>query len=353
VVELLDEMRLLGWECDLVGDEEVLNQSRGNSYSEALHVFLKERAGQYDVIEYDHGLLPYPRKDFASRTLCVARVSLLAQHFERVKFPPLGNSIQRIIGAGRWWWEKRERQQRIDAAWETLQEADLINAANSMDRSVLVKKGIAPERIVVIPYGIDAKRRPLFDALVHPEGGPPMIGFVGTFDARKGGGDLPRIVRQLREQKPEMGVRLIGTKGQYTTAHEVLSFFDVRDRARIEVIPSYEPERLPEILRGIHLGIFPSYIESFGFGVIEMLAAGIPVVAYDAPGPCDILPEEWKVPAGDVKGIVQQVLIILSGDEQKASLRIKAKARSQSYRWDDIARKTSELYGEAWKLRSR
>ena len=46
---------------------------------------------------------------------------------------------------------------------------------------------------------------------------------------------------------------------------------------------------LPALLADCSVGIFPSYVEGFGLAVLEQLAAGIPTVAFDAPGPRQIL----------------------------------------------------------------
>ena len=54
--------------------------------------------------------------------------------------------------------------------------------------------------------------------------------------------------------------------------------------------------------------MFPSRVESFGYGVLEMLAAAVPVVAYDAPGPHVLLPPEYRVQVGAVRELADRVV---------------------------------------------
>ena len=72
VVELAEEMRELGWECDLVSIRDLADQS-GLSMCKSLRGYLLEHAANYDVVDYDHEYLPYPRSEFSPQPLFVAR----------------------------------------------------------------------------------------------------------------------------------------------------------------------------------------------------------------------------------------------------------------------------------------
>ena len=76
-------------------------------------------------------------------------------------------------------------------------------------------------------------------------------------------------------------------------------YFPRRLWPRLEIYPRYDPNELPALLAGVSIGVFPSRVESFGYGVLEMLASSIPVIAFDAPGPNVMLTPEFLVPLGD------------------------------------------------------
>ena len=57
----------------------------------------------------------------------------------------------------------------------------------------------------------------------------------------------------------------------------------------VTVLPHYRSEELPELLAPVTVGALPTYVEGYGLGIVEQLAAGIPSIAYDVPGPRTLL----------------------------------------------------------------
>nr|WP_242038873.1 glycosyltransferase family 4 protein [Anabaena lutea] len=311
-------------------------------YAEKLKNYLHQYASEYDVIEYDHVYLPYSRDEFINSTLFVARSVLLVQHLETIPIPIPNNLRGKIANLINGATRKAQVQGWIRDATLTIREADLVNVSNDDDKTELVRRGIPANKISVIPYGISQSRRLLFDNVSSLSPVQPTVAFVGTFDPRKGANDFPKIVQYISEAIPNVKFRLMG--GRYKTEKEVLGHFDQRLRNKIEVISNFHPEELPKLLATCSVGIFPSYLEGFGFGVLEMLAASIPVIAYDAPGPPMMLPPEYLVPRGDIKGMSDKVINLLHDEEKLKVARLWAKQQSQQFSWQHIAQITSETY---------
>ena len=79
----------------------------------------------------------------------------------------------------------------------------------------------------------------------------------------------------------------------------------------LELVPQFAPDDLPRLLADCTVGAFPSYVEGFGLAVIEQLAAGLPTVAYDAPGPSEILRDalpELLISPGDISSFSEAVV---------------------------------------------
>lgn len=362
-IEIAEVLEAHGCECTVVGMEEVAPEmgdydgieERMACYRNQLQKYVAEHAQDYDVIEYEHKVLPVSRSSLPQDTLMVARTSLLTHHGVDAS-PSLWSSAFRMgINAGRdlllgptgpkvevddyvsvakkyagtalsYFKEKKRMRKVLARANRTLRNADLIFVNNRHSRERIIKEGMDGRKVRVIHLGMTEHRRralaPRQDEL--PEG-PPVIAFVGLFQMRKGSADIPRIARSVIDEHPSATFRLLGTRSLFQTKEEVLAHFHPSIRDQIEVCPRFDPSELPDLLEGAHLGIFPSYYEGFGHGVLEMMAAGLPVVAYDAPGPPEMVPDENVVPRGDWQMMSDRVLGLLDNSDQLSACRMMTK----------------------------
>jgi glycosyltransferase involved in cell wall biosynthesis len=381
-VELAAALEELGCTCEVVGLEDVApgirdlggNTAQNEYYSRKLKQYINARADEFDVVEYDHQSLPYPRSDFPDDVLLVARSVLLAHHSKTLDFPIwrgipviLRNAVSQFFDgecsrggvdlrdyfailkkhlgtAVRYRRERAERHKWISQATTTCRNADLVIVSNAHDRRALAAEDIDLDKVVQLPFGLTEARFQALSTTRSSQSSPPTVVFVGTFDFRKGGAtDLPRIVERISGLRPAVRFRLLGTRGLFTTKEGVLGHFSHQIRDRIEVVPQYSPKELPELLRGGSIGVFPSYWEGFPFAVLEMLAAGLPVVAYDAPGAPEMLPDRWIVPAGGWRTMAEKVGQLLDlGSEHRC--QPVAKRRAESFRWGKVATRLLEQY---------
>jgi len=344
VMELAEEFERLGWKSDVISPADFAPTQGQNiyaAYPANLRRYLREHAHEYDVVDYDHLYLPYSRAEFPGETLFVARSVLLLHQLETARIPKTRGfrSAVRTLVKGRR--EARNLGAMFCQAHKTVVEADLVNVSNTHDKTELIKRGVPESKVVVIPFGIDRYRRIMFDTISSEPPEQPTVAFVGTFDNRKGATDLPSIVRDILQSVADVRFRLLGTG---SSEPSVLSHFDKGLRDRIDVIPEYGPEELPGLLADCSVGVFPSYVEGFGLGVLEMLAASIPVVAYDSPGPPMMLPLEYLVTAGDLHGLAKKAIGLLRDPFELARARNWAKERSRQFCSEEIATQTVEIY---------
>jgi glycosyltransferase involved in cell wall biosynthesis len=355
-LEIADAMRPLGWETEVRAipaihtEMQARDGGRGTIY-DSFRTFMRENAAGYDVIDFDHAFLPFPRADFCERTLLVARSVLLLEHLRHIKFPKretLRGLLHTLVTADR---GGRGERKAIASARVTVAQADLVNVPNDDDRVRLEEMGIPTDKIVVLPYGIWARD---WSAGVREEpvvADLPAVVFLGTFDFRKGCLDFVKIAEQISAQLPGCRFRMLGTAGIFRTEEKVRDFFPRSLWSRLDIVPTFEPEDLPKLLRGAALGVFPSYLEGFGMAVVEMIAAGLPVLAYRAPGPASILPAECLVETGRVDALAEKALVLLGDPEQRRSTAASCRARCAPFDWAAIGRATADIYRQAVERR--
>jgi glycosyltransferase involved in cell wall biosynthesis len=324
--------------------------AQNRSFSRRAIDFVRRNADRFDVVEAHQTDLPVTKRQLRFKGLLVAR---------SVGFIPSYEAFDRFA-ASRWprqdtWRTRLEsllslpaRRRRRRELRPSLDAADLITVPNRDEHRLLSQEWGYGNRVVHVPIGLPPHRLlSLAGAAEFP--GQPRVVFVGTWNERKGSRDWPAIVARVQQSVPEATFRFLGTS---IPAETVLAAFGERGGA-VEVVPSFRAAELPGLLAGARVAGFPGYLEGFGISVLETLAAGLPTVVYDAPGPRDIvapLAHPRLVPLGDVNTFADDLVHWLRTDG--ASWRAAADdARRGAATFDTqrIAEQTLALYADRWK----
>lgn len=347
LLELAAALERVGAEARVVGPADVGAPDNGPAYAPALHAYLRREAAGYDVVDFDYKHLRYARADFPADVLMVARAQLLLHHYVESPLPPLAwrpSALVRVLRYEKDRFVKRRRRPQLD---EAFRRADLCVVLNRHARETLAGRGVDPARIVVQPNAMSAARQDAFTSADVAPPPRPVVSFIGMFGPRKGSEDLPEIVRRVAAACPDVVFRLMGTRGLYRTEAEVRAHFPEALQRHLEVIPEYAPEDLPDLLAGCSAGVFPSYAEGFPLGVIEMLAAALPVVAYDAPGAPEMVPPADLVPTRDRAAMSARLVALLGDDARLRTARAAARRRALDFEWTAIARDLAAAYDAA------
>ena len=319
--------------------------------------FVRQHAAEFDVIDSLLGTLPFSKKRLRFDGLLVARsVGLyrLYRKFERVAAKrwsdqPRGKLLGRVFYS-------LVKQRLFRASEEAVHHCDLLNLPNETEVDSVREDVRSTKPAIVLPYGLTAEQQ---SALHHAAASTQIrqaqrkIVFIGMWSLRKGAKDFGRIIQRVRESVPDARFIFLGT---LVDDRQVLSDLALPKSDSIELLLEYQPEELPKLLSDVTAGAFPSYAEGFGLAVLEQLAAGIPTVTYDAPGPRVILRDqlpELLVPVGDIERFAAALVRILTCDiAEYASLRQRSFATSERFDWADIADRTIVAYqGQLDQLR--
>lgn len=306
--------------------------------------FVRQNASRFDVIDCLLGTLPFTKKRLGFDGLVVGRsIGLNRPYQDFIRFSKRRWPDQpqgKRIGAIFYDFVTGRLNRRAERALVT---SDLVNLLNEDE-----KPFVPHNRIVVKPNGLNDLER----AALRNAGQPAAsrlrqkeVCFIGVWGLRKGSRDWPEIVRRIRAKIPDARFRFLGTMVDQKI---VLSDLGLFEASGIRCLRTFERGELPELLAPCAVGLFPSYIEGFGLSVIEQLAAGIPTIAYDVPGPRQIFrsaPSKFLVPAGDATAMAERALEILQMNEiDYASLSDNSRRIADTFRWEQIAADTIDEY---------
>ena len=309
--------------------------------------FVRSNPDRFDVIDSLIGVLPYSKQSLQFGGLLVGRSVGLYRFYDQ--FTKQSHTLWPNQPKGRWF----GRLAHGFLAWrewvaseKSVTVCDLLNLPNEDERNELGDDPQIRARIIVQPYGLTAEMR----AALAGAAAPPAerlrqqtICFIGMWGPRKGSRDWPEIIRTIRKAHPAAKFLFLGTMFDERVVRSELPSTE-----GISCHTTFNEADLPLLLAHCTLGLFPSYIEGFGLALLEQLAAGLPSIAYDVPGPHQILCSQRSrllVPVGDIKALAEraaQVLALTAAEYESLSADCLAIARS--YRWDEIAHETIREY---------
>ncbi len=214
---------------------------------------------------------------------------------------------------------------------------------------------VAPEKISVVPGGIEPRFRPVRDALkldaVRARYRLPQwfILTVGTVEPRKNMARLISAYAQLRRQTGLPHALVIAGRDGWL-------FQPVHDQVTREGLGEYvqfagfvADEDLPALYTLADLLAFPSLYEGFGLPPLEAMACGTPVVTSNNSS----LPEAvgaaaLTMSAEDVEGLTDAMARVLCDANLRVRLSDLGRAQAARFTWEMAARKLLDAYRLAY-----
>ena len=359
-MELAEEFRKSGHTVEKFSYEDVFPVRRTRLdeltmiFSPKAREFVKLNAHRFDIIDAHQSDLPFSKQEMGFSGLLVVRSAGL---------DPLYEETYRSYGLNEIPWSLKGLLVKLitypslryyrRAFLPSFKAADLIILPNYDELNYLSGWPGLKEKCRVLPFGLSAIRQEAFTQAAQPASERlknKEVVFIGYWSPRKGSRDWASIIRQVRLRQPEARFKFLGTG---LNEEKVLNSLAMSAGEGIKVVPHFDSEDLPELLSGAAVGAFPSYVEGFGFAVLEKLACGLPVVAYDAPGAREMLrclKQPLMVKTGDTESFAANIVKLLNMDEE-GYCRLSAECLSVAHRfsWPEIAALTLSAYAEFLK----
>jgi glycosyltransferase involved in cell wall biosynthesis len=224
-----------------------------------------------------------------------------------------------------------------------LRQADAVIALTDRERHHLMARGVAPERLTVVPAGVDP------DAVAGGDGARfrdrhgidgPIVAYVGANAYDKGTAHLVQAMARLWA---------VGEKATLMLAGEPFADFE-RSLERQGPLPRLrrlgridEAEKR-DLLAAAHVIAMPSRTDGFGQLFLEAWCYGLPVIGADAGGIPEVVRDGengYLVPFGDVAALASRLHALLS--DPGLAARFGDSGRRQTlacWTWDAVYAQT-------------
>jgi D-inositol-3-phosphate glycosyltransferase len=253
--------------------------------------------------------------------------------------------------------ERGESHVRLTAEKDIIQSCRGVIAATGREKGDLVRLyGAMPEKVVVIPCGVDLERFQPQERLASrrrlglPEDGQLLL-YVGRVEPLKG---IDRIIRSLSllDGSPQTRLLVVGgdeqASGDAAALKELAGQLGLGGRVLFRgAVP--QPE-LPYYYSAADVTVVASYYESFCLVILESLACGTPVVSTDVGVAASVIVngENGELTAdNDPVRFSAALARALASDYSPAERKEAIRASVAGYGWDVVAERVAAEYRAA------
>jgi glycogen(starch) synthase len=213
---------------------------------------------------------------------------------------------------------------------------------------------VEPERVTVIPNGIDPEDLPREDpeelarlraAFAEPE--ENLVLLIGRLVYEKGFQLALEAMPQVIEQVPNTRFLVAGSGTHEAELHKQARDLGLMDHGTF--LGWIGDDVLHSLYRIADLTVVPSIYEPFGLVALEAMASECPCIAADTGGLREVVPLEGaglRFRASDPEHLAEAAIQVLSDDELSRRMVEEGLSHIRLFDWNDVARQTLDLYGE-------
>jgi glycosyltransferase involved in cell wall biosynthesis len=290
------------------------------------HAYIRE--GRFDVV---HGLDIY--SSMAEMAILSARKhhipSVLACHSVNESYPSV--SLQRPV-------------------LFPIRKANAVIAVSRASARFCRWLGVASQRIVVIPNGVD------LSSFNQKQDGTLMRGKLGLdtqpvvmtalrLIKRKNPARLVAVFPEVLEVIPEAKLVIAGSGPEEANLTRQIKRLAITDS--VFLVGGLQKAEIAPLMAGADVFVMPSRAEAFGLSLLEAAAAGLPVVCPNAGGIPEVFRDNLDAvlyPPGDDRAIARAIIRLIRNKELANKLRRNAVGTASRFTWEKTAKRTLQVY---------
>ena len=241
------------------------------------------------------------------------------------------------------WWSFADDQARVARSLPAV-----LTVSSSSASGIVEEMGVAPERLAVVPVGVDA------DAF-RPDPSVPVVPgqliAVSSADVPlKGLVHLVEAMAEVRRARPDahlVVVARVGPSGAVAAAIDRLALGDA-----VRFVSGLDEAELVAAHQRAEVAVVPSLYEGFSLPAVEAMACGLPLVATTGGALPEVVGDDGTtgalVPPADAGALASAIVALLEDPGRRAAMGAAARQRVlDRFTWARCAEGTVDVYRRA------
>jgi glycosyltransferase involved in cell wall biosynthesis len=218
--------------------------------------------------------------------------------------------------------------------------ADLTIVVNPSVRQQLLEMGFNGKKIFTNYNGVDFEKIQRFQPSIKKYD----CVFLGRLNVSKGIFDLVEIWKNVLIKNPHAMLAIVGGGNNLLEQKLKNEIINQHLEKNIDVLGYLDDAEVFGILKSSKIFVFPSHEEGFGIAILEAMASGLPVIAWDLKSYRNIFARGIiRVPVGNTEAFSRETLRLLDDSELRSSYSKDALEIASRYGWNRIAEREMVL----------
>ncbi|HEX6876397.1 MAG TPA: glycosyltransferase family 4 protein [Nocardioidaceae bacterium] len=222
----------------------------------------------------------------------------------------------------------------------------ILTVSRSSARDITADFGVSPDRIEVIPLGVEPE---VFQHYQDPRVPGRIVAMASADTPMKGVATLLEAFAKVRTER-DVELLLITRPKPGGRTEQLIDRLSIKDSVRF--VSGLSDTELAEVVGSAEIACVPSLYEGFSLPTVEAMACGTPLVVSRAGAIPEVVGEDGLcadlVTPGDVGELAGALEALLDDPDRRHRMGAAGRARAlEKFSWRAVAEATAEAYQRA------
>ncbi len=228
---------------------------------------------------------------------------------------------------------------------KSFRSSQAVTAISSSMKERIITFGGLPERIHVIPNGVNLRGADELKDEFREVDEPPYILFVGRLHRIKAVDVLLAAFSKINARHPEVKLKVAGDGKERADLQAQAERLGMKEN--VDFLGTVIGAEKQSLLKNALFFVTPRVINNIGVSNLEAMASGLPVIVSDTGDVSEIIADGENgllVEPGDAQQLAEKMDLLLRDPVLRERIAVKALATVALYDWPAVTKQYIELY---------